>query len=66
MAKTRLAKDGTRIEAPKGKELKGDLERIAATKAEGGNSSRISSPVDLRLTLPLHSLFVVLWWNSAE
>lgn len=36
MAKTRLAKDGTVISAPKMKELKGDLERIAATKAEGG------------------------------
>lgn len=43
MAKTRLAKDGTRIEAPKGKELKGDLERIAATKAEGGHSFPITS-----------------------
>lgn len=35
MSKTRISKDGTPIEAPKGKELKGDLERISSQKAEG-------------------------------
>lgn len=35
MAKTRLTKEGLIVEAPKGKELKGDLERIATQKAEG-------------------------------
>lgn len=35
MSKTRLAKDGTPVQAPKGKELKGDLERISTQKAEG-------------------------------
>lgn len=37
MAKTRLARNGTVVDAaPKGTELQGDLERIAATKAAGG------------------------------
>ncbi|KAI5481274.1 COPII-coated vesicle membrane protein [Pseudohyphozyma bogoriensis] len=35
LSKTRLSKDGKVVEAPKGKELKGDLERISAQKAEG-------------------------------
>ncbi|KAK4698971.1 endoplasmic reticulum-Golgi intermediate compartment protein 3, partial [Phenoliferia sp. Uapishka_3] len=35
MSKTRLSKEGVMIEAPKGKELKGDLERIASQKGEG-------------------------------
>ena len=35
MSKTRLSKDGVAVEAPKGKELKGDLERIATQKGEG-------------------------------
>ncbi|KAL8279228.1 hypothetical protein RQP46_008265 [Phenoliferia psychrophenolica] len=35
MSKTRLSKDGVAVEAPKGKELKGDLERIASQKGEG-------------------------------
>lgn len=35
MSKTRLSKDGTPIQAPKGKELAGDLERISTQKAEG-------------------------------
>jgi hypothetical protein len=35
MTKTRLSKDGKVIEAPKGKDLTGDVERIASQKAEG-------------------------------
>lgn len=35
MSKTRLSKEGEPVEAPKGKELKGDLERIASQKGEG-------------------------------
>lgn len=44
MSKTRLAKDGTPIQAPKGKELKGDLERISTQKAEGYCESDGSGP----------------------
>lgn len=42
MSKTRLSVDGAVVEAPKGKELKGDLERIAATKAAGGELSLLA------------------------
>jgi hypothetical protein len=36
MSKTRLSKDGAVVAGSKMKTLKGDLERIAATKGEGG------------------------------
>lgn len=35
MTKTRLSRTGEMVEGPKGKELKGDLERITVQKAEG-------------------------------
>lgn len=50
MAKTRLARSGLAVEAPKTKELKGDLERIAATKEKGGTARFV---VDSFPTLPL-------------
>lgn len=58
MTKTRLAKDGTIIEAPKGKELKGDLERISSQKAEGYCASCAWSRREEELTLPLGSQVV--------
>lgn len=39
MSKTRLSKEGLVLDGAKMKTLKGDLERIAATKAEGGTPS---------------------------
>lgn len=44
MTKTRLSKDGKVVEAPKGKDLTGDVERIASQKAEGYCESRSVVP----------------------